>query len=182
MKNANAFGRDDIALPLDGPAIDKSATCTVGHDETTPDRAGPLKAIRRHCVDCCNGSFTEVSACVSTRCAFWTMRDGHRPDAETVAAVALLNTHPSEVVKTQAEVAAGSRVKVAIRRRCLDCAGGSHVAVKACTVTACDLHPYRLGKTGRVSPMTDAQRKAARERFAKVRVQRTVNGCANSSR
>ena len=33
----------------------------------------------------------------------------------------------------------------AIRAHCLDCAAGRS-AVRECTATACDLHPYRMGR------------------------------------
>lgn len=33
----------------------------------------------------------------------------------------------------------------AIKRRCLDCSGGSKAEVRNCKRVGCDLHPYRLG-------------------------------------
>jgi hypothetical protein len=45
------------------------------------ERAPPtLKAVRRHCLDCCNGSAKEVELCPAKRCPLWTMRFGRRPD------------------------------------------------------------------------------------------------------
>lgn len=35
---------------------------------------------------------------------------------------------------------------VSIRRRCLDCRGGSRKDVRECQFTNCPLHPYRLGR------------------------------------
>jgi len=32
-----------------------------------------------------------------------------------------------------------------IRKKCIDCAGGSSKEVKYCTVTMCELWPFRLG-------------------------------------
>lgn len=34
----------------------------------------------------------------------------------------------------------------AIRAKCLDCSCGSKQEVRLCTVTRCDLYPYRFGK------------------------------------
>ena len=33
-----------------------------------------------------------------------------------------------------------------IRKKCLDCCGGSAFEVKLCAITDCPLHPYRYGK------------------------------------
>lgn len=35
----------------------------------------------------------------------------------------------------------------AIRRHCVDCMGGSFLAVEECTTEDCDLHPFRMGKS-----------------------------------
>ena len=56
----------------------------------------------------------------------------------------------------------------AIRAKCLDCAGSSP-EVRACEVGTCALWPFRLGSDPWRAPMSDEQREAARERFAKVR-------------
>jgi hypothetical protein len=123
----------------------------------------PLQAIRQHCLWCCNGSYNEVRLCVSTGCPPWTLRHGHRPDPDEVAAVADVATHPAERPSTQDEVAAGSRLK-AIRRRCLDCSGASSNEVRDCRIKSCSLHPFRLGTSGRV--LTPEQRAAAAARLA----------------
>lgn len=34
----------------------------------------------------------------------------------------------------------------AIRRKCIDCAGGSYKAVRNCEEEDCPLYPFRLGK------------------------------------
>jgi hypothetical protein len=35
---------------------------------------------------------------------------------------------------------------VAIRKKCIDCSGGSRKEVRLCPVVACPLWPYRFGK------------------------------------
>ena len=42
----------------------------------------PMKAIRKKCLDCCCGSFTEVTQCAVKTCALYTYRSGHRPKVE----------------------------------------------------------------------------------------------------
>jgi hypothetical protein len=156
---------------------------TDGIDATSPDNPAPLKAIRKHCLDCCLGSSNEVSLCISTRCPLWLYRFGSKPTPIEVAAVAHVETHSLEGDKTQAEVVAGSRLK-AIRDRCLDCSGFDKAEVKACRMTKCDLHPFRMGKGNRAANMTDERRAALSAQMAKVReantdkvrVQLTVNG------
>lgn len=39
----------------------------------------PLKAIRRKCLDCCNGSRSEVRKCEDTDCSLFPYRFGHNP-------------------------------------------------------------------------------------------------------
>jgi len=45
----------------------------------------PLKALHHHCLDCCNGSTSEVRHCPATSCPFWPYRFGHKPTAEMLA-------------------------------------------------------------------------------------------------
>ena len=55
--------------------------------------------------------------------------------------------YPLEDGVTVAEFYAhGGTVLKAIKRRCLDCSGGSKSDVRDCAHTTCDLHPFRLGK------------------------------------
>lgn len=42
----------------------------------------PLRAIRQHCIECCNGDKTEVRLCDITRCALHGFRMGHKPKEE----------------------------------------------------------------------------------------------------
>lgn len=39
----------------------------------------PVKAIRAKCLDCSNGSRSEVRYCPMTECALYPYRMGHRP-------------------------------------------------------------------------------------------------------
>lgn len=54
----------------------------------------------------------------------------------------------------------------AIRRKCLDCSGGSHAEVADCVVRQCDLYPFRLGKNPWRPPVSAAQRQASRRNAA----------------
>lgn len=40
----------------------------------------PLKTIRAHCLDCCNGSANEVKLCPVTRCLLYPYRFGKNPN------------------------------------------------------------------------------------------------------
>jgi len=42
----------------------------------------PIKAIRAKCLECSNGSATEVTHCPIKRCALYPYRHGHRPGWE----------------------------------------------------------------------------------------------------
>lgn len=152
--------------PVTDASFAKSGNCNAG----TLDRAGPLKAIRRHCLSCCNGSGHEVSLCVSTACSLHLLRAGHRPNPTETAAVAGVATHPLEAPAPQSDVAVGSRLK-AIRRKCLDCSGYNIAEVRGCRHAACSLHPFRMGKGNRT--MSEAQRAAAAERLSQYRTSTT---------
>ena len=121
----------------------------------------PLRAIRHYCLECA-GTSNEVALCVSTRCPLYLFRFGHRPSPADVASVASVETHPCELPLTQEDIANGSRLK-AVRRKCLDCSGNSIAKVRNCQHTDCDLHPLRMGKSGRT--LSDQQRAAAAERM-----------------
>lgn len=47
----------------------------------------PLKAIRKKCLDCCNGSQYEVRLCICTDCTLWPYRLGHRPKCTSTGTV-----------------------------------------------------------------------------------------------
>ena len=135
--------------------------------EVTP---APLKAIRHHCLWCCNGSSNEVALCPATRCPLWALRFGKRPTPEILAELTDVGeTYPPEDPKSAAEVAQGSRTK-AIRRRCIDCSGGSAQEVRDCKFTTCDLYPYRLGRSpNHVRTLSEEQKQVLSARLARVR-------------
>ena len=78
------------------------------------------KAIRQHCIDCCNGSSEEVKQCTSPNC-------------------------PSFALRMQHSGVPGSRVKVC-REQCLDCTGQSYIDVRDCKIDTCPLYNFRFGK------------------------------------
>lgn len=43
-------------------------------------RVSPLKVIRRHCLECCGNSPTEVERCSCPDCLLWPWRFGMRPE------------------------------------------------------------------------------------------------------
>ena len=136
------------------------------NDAGADNRPGPLRAIRRHCVTCCNDSSHEVAVCISASCPLWLFRFGRKPGSMQVAEIADRATHPTEQPLTQGEVTGLSRLK-AVRRRCLDCSGHSPAEVRGCRQTGCDLYLFRMGKGNRT--MSDTQRAAAAERLAAYR-------------
>ena len=144
----------------------------VHETETKTGHATPLKAVRRHCLSCCNGSSNEVKLCSAKSCPLWPFRHGHRPSAEDRAAVADRQLYPLERDLTGATFD-GSALR-AIRLRCIDCSGNSDVEVRACNFgpghpTRCDLHPFRLGRNPNISHSLE-WKQAAAERLALVRV------------
>src|SRR5215470_12482628 len=126
----------------------------------------PLKAIRQHCLWCCNGSATEVALCPARSCTLWTMRSGKRPNPAEHASDAV-PLYPLEVPATLGEFAAqGMPTLAAIRRRCIDCSGGSLIEPRSCAHKSCDLWPFRLGhnpnragikNSGHFAPKTPAE-------------------------
>ena len=132
------------------------------------ERVSPLRAVRRHCLWCCNGTSNEVRQCTAVHCALHPYRFGRRPDGEMLAALAGVETHPVEI--PEAHFAKGPRVLRAIRRRCIDCSGGTTLGAGACSTVGCDLHPFRRGKGNRV--LSDAQKAAMAERLARINPRR----------
>ena len=121
----------------------------------------PLQAIRKECLDCCNGSKTEVRLCETKGCASWPYRFGRKPTEELYAEVRDVALYPLEAEQTGADVEGRSALQ-AIKSKCLDCSGGCHSEVRNCEYTDCALYRYRLGKSGR--QLSDEQRAAAAER------------------
>ena len=44
----------------------------------------PIKAIRKKCIDCCNGQYKEIKNCTVINCALYPYRMGCRPDRSTI--------------------------------------------------------------------------------------------------
>jgi hypothetical protein len=107
----------------------------------------PLRALRRHCLWCCKGSTNEVKLCSAKRCPLWAFRFGRRPTLEDKAAIADVKLYPLELELRGGEFhEKGGTALKAIRRRCIDCSGGSLIGANGCTTSDCDLHPFRKGK------------------------------------
>lgn len=51
----------------------------------------PIKAIRKKCLDCCCGSFTEVKLCTISKCPLYPYRMGHRPKDEQTTINQVIN-------------------------------------------------------------------------------------------
>jgi hypothetical protein len=109
-------------------------------EASTHSAPTPLRAVRLACLECCDGSANEVRQCVATSCPLWTFRFGRRPSAEDKAAVASKPVYPLE------KRLSGTSGLKAIRRKCLDCSGGTDAAVRSCTIGACPLFEFRLGR------------------------------------
>lgn len=116
----------------------------------------PLKAVRKHCLWCCNDSSNEVALCPAKACPLWLYRRGHRPIAEELAQVAEVPLmHPQENQFSGEDWCDRITPRKAIRARCLDCSGASYVEVTRCTFSSCSLHPHRFGKRPDVGVDTD---------------------------
>lgn len=65
----------------------------------------------------------------------------------------------------------------AVRLKCLDCSGGSPREVDLCSIESCTLHPFRYGKNPYRAKreMSDEQREATKERFAKARKEKKAS-------
>ncbi len=63
----------------------------------------------------------------------------------------------------------------AIRANCIGCCGGAEGEVRRCRIVDCDLWPFRMGSNPfRTREMTEEQRAATAERFAKARAEGKV--------
>ena len=64
----------------------------------------------------------------------------------------------------------------AIREKCRDCCNGSMTEIDACTVTKCQLHPFRFGRNPFRSKreMSEEQRNASADRLKKAREQKNA--------
>jgi len=148
-------------IPLDA----HETKTKIGH-------ATPLRAVRQHCLMCCNGSANEVRLCPAKGCPLWPFRHGHRPNAEDRAAVADRPLYPLERDLTGGTFQ-GSALR-AIRLRCIDCSGNSDSEARACKFgpshpTPCGLHPFRLNRNPSIRRSAE-WKQAAAERLARARV------------
>jgi len=50
-----------------------------------PARLTAAQAIRKHCLECCAGRWSEVERCVCPDCALWPWRFGKRPETARAA-------------------------------------------------------------------------------------------------
>jgi hypothetical protein len=123
----------------------------------------PLKALRAHCVECCNGNFAEVRTCSATACPLWLFRLGRNPTVAERAGIAGRPVYPIE------RTLAGTSGLKAIRRRCLDCSGGSDAGVRSCAFSSCSLHAFRFGTNPNIVRSPERKEADAR-RLARVKV------------
>jgi hypothetical protein len=111
---------------------------------TTRSNLSPLKATRAYCLWCCNGSATEVRLCPSVSCPLHPMRFGRNTENERLAEDQTF-VLPEERPATREELGDMSTLAL-IRRRCIDCSGGSLAEVRRCGISECALHPFRMAK------------------------------------
>jgi hypothetical protein len=65
-----------------GPDADKVDPIRMGRAKLRKmgfEPMSPLRALRRHCVQCCGGSNKEVALCCSSDCSAWPFRLGRNP-------------------------------------------------------------------------------------------------------
>lgn len=98
MKDGNPVGRDPREM-------DRAELEALGH---APMSA--TKAIRAHCLDCCNGSAQEVRLCTAIRCPSWPWRMGKNP----------WRAPPSEAKREVARRMAQQRAEARARCCCSD--------------------------------------------------------------
>ena len=88
-------GAQPTATPRQAPrsgAVYNDRGYLEGRDPRTMSRAqlaemghvpmSPLRAIRAHCLDCCDDSAQEVGKCMALRCPSWPFRMGSNPYRE----------------------------------------------------------------------------------------------------
>ena len=132
----------------------------TGNNVPAVRKLSPLQAVRAYCHWCCAGDAREVALCPARHCPLWLLRSGHRPTSGDVAQNVDVTLHPSERPATVGELhGSGGAVLKTIRRRCLDCSGGSLADVRSCKFETCPLHPFRTGKNPNIC--LSPERKAA---------------------
>ncbi len=115
---------------------------------------GPAYAIRKFCVDCIGGEFSEITKCTATPrvCKLWPYRTGHgREEGRGYERMGRLKS---------------------IRRECLLCMGGSSKEVDSCESIDCALYAYRKGHNPKY-----ASRKGNSEALAKFRASKKAVLC-----
>ena len=65
----------------------------------------------------------------------------------------------------------------AIRKKCIECSGGSRSEIEKCVIKDCALYPFRFGRNPFRSAreMSDEQKAAAVQRLALARAARVVD-------
>jgi hypothetical protein len=139
------------------PQDARSDTEATGHST-------PLRAARKHCLSCCNGSSNEVRLCPAVSCALWSIRFGKRPTTEDRATVAAAG----RVYPVERKLAGTTPLRM-IRKRCIDCSGGRDPDVRACAFKDCALHPFRMATNPYLAPRSAEWQKAAAERLAALK-------------
>ncbi len=66
--------RDGFGVGRDPRSMPNTDLKHLGHA-----RVSPLRALRLKCLDCCNGSATEVRLCTAVDCPSWPFRMGKNP-------------------------------------------------------------------------------------------------------
>lgn len=69
----------------------------------------PLKAIRRHCLECCCGSSAEVSKCPIKTCTLWGYRRGHRPTLTDRREIEAATKNPQLAMHSTRETTKGAQ-------------------------------------------------------------------------
>ena len=152
-----------MSAPYDIERADRggSGESTVEPAASSSDASkSPLRAVRAHCLWCCNDSASEIAQCPAHRCPLWLVRSGHRPRSGDIKQNPDTALHPREHPITVGDLhGGGGAILKAIRRRCLDCSGGSQAEVRTCECETCPLHPFRMGKNPniRLSPERKAE-------------------------
>jgi hypothetical protein len=82
-------------------------------------------------------------------------------DATTADALRMLGHEPETMSR-------------AIRRKCLDCSGGSRAEVRNCLVPDCALFPFRMGKSPWRAPVSDTVREKRRKQLADLKNAREI--------
>ncbi len=97
----------------------------------------PKKTIRAYCKDCCVGQIREIKLCPIIQCEIYLYRFGRMAKDEELKMMESLGIPKYTPIK-------------AMRKKCLECNGGSVKDIRFCDVKKCPLYPYRFGKRPKV--------------------------------